>query len=117
MKKKSAITSKRSLIQSTKADMASIGTYKPEYDPIIEAYADIWIEYEIQHKRLVESDYQCETETAAGGIKTSPLPKEVRELRKEIRAFADCLGLTVKPMQRPETGKPVGKLTALMGKK
>jgi len=76
--------------------MKSLGVYKPEYDPLIEIYAELREQYTILTKKFAESGYQYEVETAQGGTKKAPIVATLESLRKDILAYADRLCLNPK---------------------
>lgn len=89
-KKKSGI--KRETIKL----MESLGVYKPEYDPIIEIYAELREQYVVLTKKFAESGYEFEVETLQGGTKKAPIVATLESLRKDILAYADRLCLNPK---------------------
>ncbi|RKJ41896.1 P27 family phage terminase small subunit [Butyricicoccus sp. 1XD8-22] len=76
--------------------MKNLGTYKPEYDPLIDVYSDILSQYLRANKEFEESGYRYETETAAGGTKKSAIVATLENLRKDLLAYSDRLCLNPK---------------------
>ncbi|HWL11852.1 MAG TPA: P27 family phage terminase small subunit [Ureibacillus sp.] len=91
-------TTKETLAKNTIRDMQNLGTYKPEYDPLIDVYADILSQYLRANKEFEESGYQYETETAAGGTKKSAIVATLENLRKDLLAYSDRLCLNPKSL-------------------
>jgi len=78
--------------------MARLRTYKQEYDPIIEVYAEMWEQYYIYTKQLEDAGYKCDEFTAAGGTKKSALVSTIETLRKDILQYSDRLQLNPKAL-------------------
>ncbi|EAG2419286.1 P27 family phage terminase small subunit [Listeria monocytogenes] len=72
-------------------DMKGLGVYKTEYDNIITIYCDLLTQYDDAQKKFIDSDYQYETSTAAGGTKKSAIVATLENLRKDIIAYSDRL--------------------------
>lgn len=85
------------------ADMKGLGTYKPEYDNLIDIYADLLFQYEDARQKFIQSGYQYETETAAGGTKKSAIVATLENLRKDIIAYSDRLCLNPKSVETVTT--------------
>ncbi|MCM3665520.1 P27 family phage terminase small subunit [Mesobacillus subterraneus] len=88
------------------SDMKGLGTYKPEYDAIITIYSDLLAQYENANQKFIESNYQYETETAAGGTKKSAIVATLENLRKDIIAYSDRLCLNPKSVETVTTDSP-----------
>lgn len=80
----------------TIADMQTLRVYKPEYDRLIEIYAELCEQYERLTKEFVSSGYQCTAGTGAGGEKKSPVVAALENLRKDILQYSDRLCLNPK---------------------
>lgn len=90
---------------TVKAAMLALNTYKPEYDPIIEAYVDLWEQYEIVQKRLKRGRYKSSVEGSMGTQKKSYDVGQHESLRKDILAYSDRLRLNPKAMiDTPSSG-------------
>ena len=85
-----AIT-KSTIKNNTVRDMKNLGTYKPEYDPIIDIYCELREQYELYTKQLKSKKYKCDEFTAAGGTKKSALVATIETLRKDILQYSDRL--------------------------
>ncbi|WP_225230283.1 P27 family phage terminase small subunit [Ureibacillus galli] len=92
-------TTKETIAKNTIRDMKNLGTYKPEYDPLIDVYADIFSQYLRANKEFEESGYRYETETAAGGTKKSAIVATLENLRKDLLAYSDRLCLNPKSLK------------------
>lgn len=87
------------LRKSVVADMKKLGTYKKEYDIVISIYCDLLTQYHKATQEFVASNYQYETETAAGGTKKSAIVATLENLRKDILAYSDRLCLNPKSLE------------------
>ncbi|MBM5705186.1 P27 family phage terminase small subunit [Listeria ivanovii] len=84
-------------------DMKGLGVYKAEYDNIITIYCDLLTQYDDAQKKFIESDYQYETSTAAGGTKKSAIVATLENLRKDIIAYSDRLCLNPRAIENITT--------------
>ena len=103
---------KDTIKKNTVDDMKKLGTYKPEYEPIIEIYSELREQYELYTKQLKSKAYKCDEFTAAGGTKKSALVSTIETLRKDILQYSDRLCLNPKSMQgdKGEDNKKQSKL-------
>ena len=92
-------TRKETIKKNTINDMKKLGCYKPEYDRIIDIYAELNEQYIILSERLANSKYDCEVSTGADGVKKSPLVATLESLRKDILQYSDRLCLNPKSRQ------------------
>ncbi|PEL13780.1 P27 family phage terminase small subunit [Bacillus sp. AFS017336] len=83
-------------------DMKNMGTYKKEYNQLIEIYAGMlhqYISFEIQFE---ESNYQVEEEytnkAGATNMRKVPLYTAMESLRKDIASYSDRLTLNPKSL-------------------
>ncbi|OEH52960.1 terminase [Oceanobacillus sp. E9] len=96
-------------------DMEGLGTYKPEYDAVITIYADLLAQYNQANQEFIESGYQYETKTAAGGTKKSAIVATLENLRKDIIAYSDRLCLNPKSVETVTTeSKGKSKLASVL---
>ena len=107
-------TTKETIAKNTIRDMKELGTYKPEYDPLINVYADIMSQYLRANKLFEESGYQYEVPTAAGNTKKSALAATLESLRKDLIAYSDrlCLNpksLNAEPPKEISEGSPLDR--------
>ena len=83
--------------------MKKMGTFAPEYEPIIEIYAGLREQYYRLNAEYADGkSYHYATPTADGGEKKSPLSLTIESLRKDIILYSDRLMLN--PKARSETG-------------
>ncbi len=80
-------------INRAREDMKTLGTYKPEFEPIIDVYAELMEQYDLLNARYKANNYQFETATAQGS-KKAPIVTTLETLRKDILSYAAQLGLT-----------------------
>lgn len=102
-------TTKETIAKNTIRDMKNLGTYKPEYEPLIDVYSDILSQYLRANKEFEESGYQYETETAAGGTKKSAIVATLENLRKDLLAYSDRLCLNPKSIKSNEDNEDDSK--------
>ena len=105
-------TTKATIKKQTVAAMKKLGTYRPEYDRVVDIYAGLWEQY---HRLMSEYDKDSRgyaTPTADGGEKKSPLVSALESLRRDILAYSDRLMLNPKS-ERDNKGTPPGKLSKL----
>lgn len=91
--------------KNTIRDMKALGTYKPEYNRLIDIYAGLVHQY---LQALVDFDASgglYEVPTGTGGVKKSPIIATMEVLRKDILAYSDRLCLNPKSLEQvtPET--------------
>lgn len=79
----------------TKKNMKALGTYKKEFDPMIDIYADLLEQYDILYKRFIDEGMILED---AEGKKTV-LSSTLETLRKDIKSYNDALKLNPKSLQ------------------
>lgn len=105
-------TKRETIKKNTIADMKKLGTYKPEYEPVIDIYCEMREQYEFYTKQLKDKEYKCDEFTAAGGTKKSALVGTIETLRKDILQYSDRLCLNPKALDDKSTGKkkPESKL-------
>lgn len=84
--------------------MKEMGTYRAEYEPIIDIYAGMREQYgRLLNEYSEGKTYRYATPTADGGEKKSPLSLTIESLRKDIIVYSDRLMLN--PKARAETAK------------
>ena len=86
--------------------MKSLGTYKEEFVPLIELYAELREEYEILHTEYVEGGYECTEVSAANTGKKSPVVATLETLRKDIFNLSDRLMLNPKALSDEKKASP-----------
>lgn len=91
-------------LDEIKADMQSLGTYKPEFDRVIEIYAQVYIEYLVIGDQWRRSGYQVTEEytnkAGATNKQQSTLYKTVQQAREKLQYYESCLGLTPAALKR-----------------
>ena len=108
--------SKETIKKNTIDDMINLRTYKPEYNPIIEVYSEMWEQYYIYTRQLENADYKCDEITGAGGTKKSALVATIETLRKDILAYSDRLQLNPKSLaEKGVEEKPESRLAKALG--
>lgn len=98
-------TQKETIKKNTVAAMRKLGTYKTEYEPVIDIYCEMREQYEIYTQRLKKMDYKCGEATAAGGTKKSALVSTIETLRKDILLYSDRLMINPKAHDDNDSGK------------
>jgi len=94
------MTNKKAIIKSTKTKMASLGTYKKEYDKMIEIFAGLLEQYEILLLRFENGNYQVDIDCGFGeSKKTNPIIRVLETLRKDILTYSDRLCLNPKALE------------------
>src|SRR5690606_30142164 len=90
---------KAAIKRATIRAMKELGTYKKEFDPIIEIYAELREQYAALSERFAAQGYPFEVPTADGGSKKAPIVATLESLRKDILAYADRLCLNPKSLE------------------
>ncbi|WP_041700838.1 P27 family phage terminase small subunit [Clostridium kluyveri] len=85
--------------RQVKADMKALNVYKPEFENLINIYSGMLAQYEIITKRLIENEFNIETETQRGGTKKSALATTQEKLRTDIVIYGDRLLLNPKSLR------------------
>jgi len=108
-------TQKDTIKKNTVAAMRKLGTYKAEYEPVIDIYCEMREQYEIYTQRLKKTNYKCDEFTAAGGTKKSALVSTIETLRKDILLYSDRLMINPKAYDDSDSGKnPTSKLGQIL---
>ncbi len=79
--------------------MKELGTYKPQYNQIIEVYADMVYQYNYLSREFEEQGYEIILETEKSGGKKSPILASLENLRKDIGTYSDRLMLNARTYQ------------------
>lgn len=87
---------RRSIKDRTIKYMKALGTYKTQYNQVIEIYADMIYQYNYLSKKFEEEGYEVIVETEKSGGKKSPILVSLENLRKDIRVYSDRLMLNAK---------------------
>lgn len=99
MAKAEKTKSKRQIKNQTIKDMEALGTYKSEYDKIIDIYAELVYQYNTISDRFEQENFKYQVMTAQGGLKKSPIVATLESLRKDILAYSDRLCLNPKAIE------------------
>ena len=87
------VPTKETIKRKTIKDMKDLGVHKPQFNRLIDIYAGLVHQYLIALKEFEASGYVYEVETAAGGLKKSPIVATLETLRKDILQYSDRLCL------------------------
>lgn len=82
--------------ESTQKAMQKLGTFKPEYLPLIRIYSGLRAEYEKLRKEYDESGFRYAEPSGTGGNKKAPIVATLENLRKDILLYSDRLMLNPK---------------------
>ncbi len=93
------IPTKETIKRATIKDMKALGTHKPQYNRLIDIYADLVNQYLTAIEEFEEGGRQYEVSTAAGGFKKSPIVATLENLRKDILQYSDRLCLNPKSFE------------------
>ena len=96
---------KETIKKNTISSMKILGTYKAEYEPVIDIYCEMREQYELYIKQLKKKEYKCDESTGAGGTKKSALVSTIETLRKDILQYSDRLCLNPKSMMEEKNKK------------
>lgn len=91
--------SKETVKRATIADMKKLGIHKPEYNRLIDIYAELVAQYGEITEEFERSGYQYQVETDQGGKKKAPIVATLETLRKDILAYSDRLCLNPKALE------------------
>ena len=90
------IPQKDTIKRRTISYMKELGTYKKQYNQLIDVYSDLLLQYYILTKQFEESGYEVVMETEKSGGKKSPILATLENLRKDIGTYSDRLLLNAK---------------------
>lgn len=90
---------KETIKKQTIKDMQALKIYKPEYNRLIEIYAELVSQYNALNAEFKRGGYQYEVSTDQGGSKKSPIVATIETLRKDILAYSDRLCLNPKSLE------------------
>ncbi|MFE1630753.1 P27 family phage terminase small subunit [Brevibacillus reuszeri] len=110
------VPTKETIKRRTIEDMKKLGVHKPQYNRVVDLYAELVFQFLTLNKQFEEEGYQYESYTAAGGAKKSPIVATLESLRKDILAYSDRLCLNPQAMKtaKPDKGKGKSALAAAM---
>lgn len=92
--------------------MKELGTYKTQYNLVIDVLADMLQQYYILTKQFEDEGYGVQVDTENSGGKKSPILASIENLRKDIGTYSDRLKLNAKSLDK-EADKPKEKKSAL----
>lgn len=91
--------------------MKELGTYKKQYNQVIEVFADMMYQYNYLSREFEKGGYQVLIETEKSGGKKSPILASLENLRKDIGTYSDRLMLNAKTynaeIEQPKEEKSV----------
>lgn len=83
--------------------MKDLGTYKKEFNQIIDIYAGLLHQYKHFETEFMKSGYQIEEEytnkSGATNMRKVPLYTAMESIRKDIATYSDKLALNVKAFE------------------
>ena len=79
--------------------MKDLGTYKTQYNQVIEVYADMLYQYNFLSCEFEKRGFEVLIETEKSGGKKSPILASLENLRKDIGTYSDRLMLNAKTYQ------------------
>lgn len=89
--------------RSITAELKALKVYRPEYDRVIDVYADLIVAYIEQSKKLNDGAYAMRT----------PLLLSVENLRKDILSYSNQLGLTPAGLKKIQGDQKPAKQSSL----
>jgi phage terminase small subunit len=112
------IPSKETIKRATITDMKKLGVYKPQYNRLIDIYAELVHQYFTLNDEFEKGAYQYEVETDQGGKKKAPIVATLKTLRKDILAYSDRLCLNPQSMKATKinSGKKKSSLASVLEK-
>ncbi|BFH59442.1 MULTISPECIES: P27 family phage terminase small subunit [Paenibacillus] len=93
------VPTKETIKRRTIEDMKSLGVHKPQYNRVVDLYAELVFQFLTLNKKFEDEGYKYESFTAAGGAKKSPIVATLESLRKDILAYSDRLCLNPKSLE------------------
>lgn len=100
--KLTTVKTKKQLKSAVIREMKSLGTYKKEYNNLIEIYAGLLHQYQVFELMFEQSDYQITEEytnkAGATNQRKVPILTAMESLRKDIVSYSDRLCLNPKSL-------------------
>lgn len=114
-------TLKKELRANVITNMQSLGTYRPEFEDIIEIYVNMLHRLKMLYKDFEESGYEVETEytnkAGATNLRKTPLYLSIEKLENDIVTYSDRLCLNPKAVGNiVANNEPTSKLDQVMAK-
>ena len=107
---------KEIIFNKTKVDMTALGTYKAEFDAVIDIYSGIMAEYYLKLQEYEDGGRVSEMPTRDGSMKKSPIVTTLEALRKDVLSYSDRLCLNPKSLSNSDVPKEKGsKLDGIFG--
>lgn len=89
--------------RKTKSNMRKIGTYRREFDPTIDRYADLRVQYDLLNEQWYESGCQVTEDytnkSGATNKRKTALYLSMETIRKELTELENLFGLTPKGLK------------------
>lgn len=79
--------------------MKELGTYKTQYNQVIDVFVDMLYQYNYLSREFERSGFEISIETEKSGGKKSPIFASLETLRKDIGTYSDKLMLNAKSNQ------------------
>lgn len=108
------VKTKKQLKSAVIREMKSLGTYKKEYNNLIDIYAGLLHQYQVFELQFEESGYQITDEytnkAGATNQRKVPIVTAMESLRKDIVSYSDRLCLNPKSLnvEQPKKVEVVG---------
>ncbi len=93
------VPTKETIKRRTIEDMKTLGVHKPQYNRVVDVYAELVHQFLMLNKKFEDEGYEYESYTAAGGAKKSPIVATLESLRKDILAYSDRLCLNPRSLE------------------
>ena len=106
---------KETIKKNTITRMKKLNTYRAEYDPIIDVYAEMREQYERITKDFKSTKYKFDEMTENGGTKKAPIVAVLESLRKDILLYSDRLCLNPKALADKKSSENKKKKVSLLG--
>ena len=115
------IPARDTIKRRTIAYMKELGTYKVQYNQLIEIYTDMIYQYNFLSRKFEEGNYSVIIATEKSDGKKNPIYTSLEGLRKDIGVYSDRLQLNPKASntetERPEQeGSPFKKFLEMSAK-
>ncbi|MFU1797474.1 P27 family phage terminase small subunit [Paenibacillus azoreducens] len=96
--------------------MKALGVHKPQYNRLIDIYAELVFQYNTLTDEFEKGGFQYEVSTDQGGAKKSPILASLENLRKDILTYSDrlCLNPSAMKAVKPDKGKAKSGLAAAL---
>ncbi len=97
---------KETIKKQTVEKMRKLGTYKPEYDDVIDIFSTMLEQYRRLEIDFKKSGFKYAATTNSGDLKKSPIVSTMEHLRKDILQYSDRLCLNPKSFMKDDDGEP-----------